>query len=63
MESIVYTAADIMLMLGISKNTTYKLLNEAYISKKPFPVIKIGKDFRVPKKHFDAWIENMINEA
>lgn len=59
MEQLVYKASDIMTMLGLSRNKTYKLLNDVYSSQQPFTVLRIGKDFRVPKKSFDAWIGNI----
>lgn len=54
-RSRVYTAAEIRIILGISKASTYDLLNKAYKESKPFKVIKIGKSVRVPKDSFDAW--------
>lgn len=59
MEKIVYTTREIQDMLGISKNTTYKFVKEAYETGKPFRVVKAGSSFRVLKKSFDDWLMNV----
>lgn len=54
----VYTTRDIMELLDISKNKTNEIVKRAYENKGPFRVIKVGSDYRIPKKSFDEWLEN-----
>jgi excisionase family DNA binding protein len=47
----VYTVAEIMQILSISKNHAYKFIE----NNPPFKVIKIGNTYRIPKQGFDDW--------
>lgn len=55
--SEVYTVAEIQKMLSISKNVAYNLIKENL-----FPVIKIKSVFRIPKKSFHEWLDNIKTE-
>ena len=55
----VYEAKDIQVMLGISKNSAYAFLEQAYKEQQPFRVIKIGRVYRILKKDFDCWIDDV----
>ena len=52
--SEVYTVNDIQKILKISKNVAYDLVKENL-----FPVIKIKSVFRIPKKSFNEWLDNI----
>ena len=54
MERAVYNVSDIMEILNIGKNTAYEL-----IKQDGFPVIKIKSTYRIPKKAFHNWLDNM----
>ena len=54
-EKRTYTVEDIQVILGISRGTAYKLLE-----KKEFRWFKIGSTYRISKKSFDAWLDNMM---
>ncbi len=53
----VYTVAEIQKLLKISKNVAYDLIKENL-----FPVIKIKSVFRIPKKSFHEWLDNLKTE-
>ena len=46
----VLTAKDIQRILKVSKSKTYDLIHSNV-----FPVIKIGRDFRIPEDSFLEW--------
>ena len=50
-----YMVEDIQVILGISRGTAYKLLE-----KKEFRWFKIGSTYRISKKSFDDWLDNMM---
>ncbi len=50
-EKQVYTVQEIMRILGISKNTAYKFVQES----PPFKVLRVGNTYRIHKKSFDEW--------
>jgi len=52
--SEVYTVSDIQKILKISKNVAYDL-----VKNNLFPVIKIKSVFRIPKKSFNEWLDNI----
>ena len=54
-EKRTYTVEDIQVILGISRGTAYKLLE-----KKEFRWFKIGSTYRISKKSFDDWLDNMM---
>ena len=47
------TVKEIQDILKIGTNSAYNLIHS-----KPFPVIKIGQSYRIPKGPFYAWMEN-----
>ena len=47
----VYSYKDIMTMLGIGKNQAYLLIKSG-----KFPIIRIGKTYKVSKQVFDLWL-------
>ena len=55
---IVYSVADIQMLLGIGKSKVYQFLEEVYKSQFPFIVIKIGKLYKIPKRSFDEWVKD-----
>ena len=54
-EKRTYKVEDIQVILGISRGTAYKLLE-----KKEFRWFKIGSTYRISKKSFDDWLDNMM---
>ena len=48
---LVLTPAEISGLLGISRNTAYELLHS-----KDFPAFRIGKQSRVSRERFVAWL-------
>lgn len=45
-----YTTADVMRILGVSRNTVQKLIESGCI-----PVLRIGRIIRIEKEGFDRW--------
>ena len=54
-EKRTYTVEEIQVILGIYRGTDYKLLE-----KKEFRWFKIGSTYRISKKSFDDWLDNMM---
>lgn len=52
----VYDAEDIQRILGVGRTTTYDFLNRVLRDQRPFRVIRVGRQLRVPCKSFDDWI-------
>ena len=50
--SMVLTPLDIAAVLGISRNTAYELVHS-----KDFPAFRVGKQYRVSKTRFLAWLD------
>ena len=46
---------DLQIILGISRGTVYKLLEQ-----QEFRWFKIGTAYRISKKSFDAWLDNKL---
>ena len=57
---MVYTADEVQEMLHIGRNSIYDYLGEVYREQYPFRVIKIGKQYRIPKASFYKWIQSDI---
>ena len=53
----VYSYKDIMAMLGIGKNQAYALMKSG-----EFPIIRIGKTYKVSKQVFDCWLHQIRPE-
>lgn len=54
LEKRVYKVSEIMQILGVSKATAYKFIE----NNPPFRVIRIGDTYRVLKDSFDSWFNN-----
>ena len=54
-EKRCYTVEEIQTILNISRGTAYKLLE-----KKEFRWFKIGSAYRISKKSFDEWLDQMV---
>lgn len=50
--SMVLTPLDIAAVLGISRNTAYELVHS-----KDFPAFRVGKQYRISKTKFLAWLD------
>ena len=57
-EKRVYTVEEIMDILSIGKNTAYALVNSGV-----FHFVKVGGHYRISKKSFDRWLDNMDSES
>ena len=55
-DKTVYNPEDIQAILGIGKNKVYDFLEDVYLNKHYFKVIKIGRLYKVPTKSFDMWL-------
>lgn len=49
-----YTVAEIIAILCVSKSTAYKLIQSG-----EFCCLRIGGQYRIPKRSFDHWLEGM----
>lgn len=56
MEKIVYTVNDIQELLGCGRNKAYSLIKNAYENQDSFHVIRVGKNYLVPKESFHKWL-------
>ena len=54
----VYTVEEIQAILGVSKNTTYALVKSGV-----FHSVKVGGQYRISKKSFDEWLDNIGIES
>ena len=54
----VYTVEEIENILGISKNTAYALVKSG-----EFHSVKIGGQYRISKKSFDEWLDDVSVET
>lgn len=57
-EKRVYTVEEIMDILNIGKNTAYALVNSGV-----FHFVRVGGHYRISKKSFDKWLDNLDNES
>lgn len=55
-ETIVYDLTDIQERLKIGRTTAYDFIRKVYKEKTPFPVLKVGRMYRIPKAGFENWI-------
>ena len=53
-EKRVYTVDEIQDILGVSKTTAYNLVKSG-----AFHYVKVGSQFRISKKSFDRWLDEM----
>ncbi|MDD2377137.1 MAG: helix-turn-helix domain-containing protein [Clostridia bacterium] len=52
----VYDPIEIQKILGLGRTKLYEFLEKVYKNGEPFLVLKIGKQYKVPKEQFDVWI-------
>ena len=52
MESKIYTVTNIKDLLNISRTKAYEYVKKVYKEGKPFKVIKVGENYRIPKTSF-----------
>ena len=52
---LVLTPMDIAAVLGISRNTAYELIHS-----EDFPILRVGKQYRVSRKRFLTWLEGQV---
>ena len=55
-DSMVYDLADIQKLLKIGCTASYDFIAKVYKEGRPFPVLKIGSMYRIPKERFDMWL-------
>ncbi len=53
-EKQVYTCDEIQEILGISRTTAYRLIRSDV-----FHTVRIGGQYRISKKSFDAWLNQI----
>ena len=53
-KQTVYTVEEIMNILDIGKNAAYNLVNSGV-----FHYVKVGGHYRISKKSFDNWLDNL----
>lgn len=54
----IYDVEEVCKLLGLGKSKTYEFIRQVYEDKEPFKVIKIGRQYKIFKESFDAWINN-----
>lgn len=54
----VYTVDEIMNILDIGKNAAYALVNSG-----AFHCVRVGGHYRISKKSFDKWLDNVDNDS
>ena len=50
----VLTVDDVMRILRLGKNSAYDFIKDS-----PFPVIRIGRQIRIPTTQFFDWLDNL----
>ena len=55
-DSMVYDLADIQRMLKIGRTASYDFIAKVYKEGNPFPVLRVGSMYRIPKEKFDMWL-------
>ena len=53
MEKMTMTVQEMAECLGIGRNMAYELVKNGRV-----PFLKIGRQIRIPKRAFDAWLAN-----
>ena len=59
----VYTVEEVRKLLCIGRSGAYEFLNRVFKEQKPFRVIKIGRQIRVPRREFDLWLNGEVKNA
>lgn len=57
-EKRIYTVAEIQNILGVSKTSAYNLVKSGMLH-----IVKVGGQYRVSKKSFDAWFEGQEGDC
>ena len=57
-EKRVYTVDEIQDILGISKTTAYQL-----VKSNVFHSVRVGGQYRISKKSFDAWLDKTTDDC
>ena len=57
-EKRVYTVDEVQDILGVSKTSAYNLVKSG-----AFHCVKVGGQYRVSKKSFDAWLDALDNST
>ena len=55
MEKEFLTVKDIQAKLSLTRSTAYSLVNSEV-----FPVLRVGKVIRVPRKNFEEWLSQAV---
>lgn len=50
----VYTVREVMIILGISSSTAYKLVKSGV-----FHTLQVGGHYRIPRRGFEKWLESI----
>gem|GEM_PF-514920 len=58
-DSMVYDLADIQRMLKIGRTASYDFIAKVYKEGNPFPVLRVGSMYRIPKEKFDMWLSGI----
>jgi|GEM_PF-3267637 len=58
-EATFLTVKEAKDVLRFGENKTYNIIQEAYKTGKPFPVTKIGRDYRIYRKPFMEWAKGL----
>jgi len=61
LEKKVYEVEEIQQILNISRTKVYDYIRNVYQKQSPFRVLKIGKNYRIPKTSFDNWLNGDMN--
>ena len=57
MESMTYSVAEAGELIGVSRSKMYEFIKKEYESgKSEFRIIKVGSQYRIPKKSFEKWL-------
>ena len=57
MESVVYTPLEVSQLLRIRVSKVYEMIKSGDL-----PAIQIGKNYKIPKEAFDAWLISRTRE-
>lgn len=57
-EKRVYTVDEVQDILGISKTTAYQL-----VKSNVFHSVRVGGQYRISKKSFDAWLDKTEDDC
>ena len=58
-KCLFYDAKEVFEMLGLKESKGYTYLDKTMAAGKPFAVIRIDKQYRIPKESFDAWMKHV----